>query len=166
MNTSSFPEQAVGTHVNQAVNQSSSDHTLYSQSINGNKTHCIVKQLSHILPQVFAMDTDSKISVVPMPVDSEQQLKGDTTQVKPPSKAQPKTKGWAPNLTAKPPVTHKQVRTSCILYKSIIRNYISVCELVLFMIYILDWYKSFDYVILSNVVSPNGTRGSICTCSV
>ena len=120
MNTSSFPEQAVGTHVNQAVNHSSSDHTLYSQSMNGNKTHCIVKQSSHILPQVFAMDTDSKISVVPMPVDSEQQLKGDTTQVKPPSKAQPKTKGWAPNLTAKPPVTHKQVCTSCILYKSII----------------------------------------------
>lgn len=101
-NSASSPEQALGEH---AISQSSSDHSRHSQPLDGSKTHTIIKQSSHVLPQVFVKDVDSKISVVSIPIECDQP-KGDATQVKS-SRFQPKTKGWAPDLTAKPTTTRQ-----------------------------------------------------------
>ena len=107
-NSASSPEQALGEH---AISLSSSDHSRHSQPLDGSKTHTIIKQSSHVLPQVFVKDVDSKISVVSIPIECNQP-KGDATQVKS-SRFQPKTKGWAPDLTAKPTTT-RQVCALCV----------------------------------------------------
>lgn len=98
------------------LKQSSSDNTHHPQSLEGSRTHSIVKQSSshsRALPQVSIKDTDSKTSVVVSePVRCEDQPKVDTTKT---SKGQPKTKGWAPKLTSKTTVTPKEVCASCVL---------------------------------------------------
>ena len=103
-------EQTVDKHgIQQGIYQSTSDQMHDSHPLVGSKTHSFVKQSSHVLPQVFVKDSDSKHSVVSIPVESEGQPEVDATQVKSSTRRIPKTKGWAPRLTTKPTVTAKQV---------------------------------------------------------
>ena len=93
----------------QAINQSTSDHTCDSHPLVSSKTHSFVKQSSHVLSQMFVKDSDSKRSMVSIPVESEDQPEIDVTQIKLSSRRIPKTKGWAPKLTTRPTVTPKEV---------------------------------------------------------
>lgn len=98
-------EQTVDKHTaQQGINQMHDSHSLV-----GSKTHSFVKQSSHVLPQVFVKDSDSK-SVVSVLVESKGQPEVDATQVKLSSRIIPKTKGWAPKLINKPTMTPKEVR--------------------------------------------------------
>ena len=106
VNSVSSPDQTVGESVAHQATTSRSmlDHKHDSQQLLiGSKTRSFVKQSSQVLPQVVK-DSDSKPSMVSVPVESEE----DAMQVKFLSRRIPKTKGWAPNLTTKPTV-HKKV---------------------------------------------------------
>lgn len=113
LNPSPPPEHMIIEHehectVKQTVNQFSSDHSYHSQPPDGSKTHSIIKQSSRTLPQVYVKDTNSKISIVSIPVGSEDQ--GNVAKAKL-SPRKPKTKGWAPKLITKTTVIPKEVCT-------------------------------------------------------
>ena len=110
INSSPSLEQTVEKHtVQQGINQSIPDQMHDSHSLVGSKTHSFVKQSSHVLPQVFVKDIDSKPTVASIPVESEGQPEVDPTEVKLSPRIIPKTKGWAPKLINKPTVTPKEV---------------------------------------------------------
>lgn len=113
-------EQTVVEH-----EQNQYTHTYQSED---NKKH---NQSSHILPHVFK-DNDSKISMVLIPVDSEDHPKEDTTQAKLSSIRQPKTKGWAPTLATKPPtLTPKEVSSPYLCMSPQCDRKLQLCPLLI-----------------------------------
>ena len=187
INSSPSLEQTVDKHtVQQGIHQSIPDQMHDSHSLVGSKTHSFVKQSSHVLPQVFVKDIDSKPSVVSIPVEPEGQSEVDATQVKLSSRL--KTKGWAPKLINKPTVTPKEVcifsidshinggplcnqhnqlglLRMCFEFGDILKALHS-CIFGELLKYLQIHNNYMIHFLLHLVVSPIGTRSSVCTCGV